>query len=291
MAADNAPAAVPAVIVNYNSGSHLVHCVRSLRAEGITTVVVVDNDSHDGSVDALVAADPDVTVVHAGGNVGFGSGINRGAIKVDAEFMLVMNPDTVVEPGMVKALVASIDADPHVGIVGPLIETAEGDIYPSARTFPTMADAVGHAFLGLVRPDNRFTRRYRMLDWDHAATRRVDWVSGACMLVRQTCFRELGGFDEAYFMYLEDVDLCWRARRAGWEVAYEPAARVVHVQGVSADLHPYRMIAAHHRSLLRFWWRTTPRSHRVLLPVVSLGLLLRLVLAATHRAVVGRAAK
>ena len=290
MPAEGGPAAVPAVIVNYNSGSHLLECVRSLRADGVTSIVVVDNDSYDGSLEALESADADVTVVRAGENLGFGTGVNRGAATVDAEFILVMNPDTVVEPGMVKALVAALDADPHVGIVGPLIETLEGEVYPSARTFPTMADAVGHAFLGLIRPDNRFTRRYRMLDWDHAAVRRVDWVSGACMLVRQTCFRGLGGFDESFFMYLEDVDLCWRARRAGWEVAYEPAARVVHVQGVSADLHPYRMIAAHHRSLLRFWWRTTPRSHRVLLPVVGLGLLVRLVLAATHRAVVGRVA-
>ena len=287
MAAEELPGTIPAIIVNYNAGSHLVECVRSLRAEGVKTIVVVDNDSRDGSVEALEAADPDVTVVR-GANLGYGTGVNRGAGLVDAEFVLVMNPDTLVEPGMVKALVAAIDADPKVGIVGPLIETAEGDLYPSARTFPTMADAMGHAFLGLVFPTNRFTRRYRMLDWDHAAARRVDWVSGSCFLVRQTCFRGIGGFDEDYFMYGEDVDLCWRARKAGWEVAYEPSARVVHVQGVSTDRHPYRMIAAHHRSLLRFWWRTTPSSHRFLLPVVAVGLLVRLVLAWTHRLIEGR---
>ena len=291
MATDDRTGAIPAVIVNYNAGSHLVDCVRSLRTEGVGTIVVVDNDSHDGSIEALEAVHPDVTVVRTGTNLGYGGGVNRGVAQVDAEFILVMNADTVVEPGMVKALVASIDADPKVGIVGPLVETADGDLYPSARTFPTMADAVGHAFLGMVLPNNRFTRRYRMLDWDHAAARRVDWVSGSCFLVRQTCFRGIGGFDEDYFMYLEDVDLCWRARQAGWEVAYEPSARVMHVQGVSTDLHPYRMIAAHHRSLLRYWWRTTPSSHRFLLPVVSFGLLVRLVLAWTHRLIEGRLRK
>ena len=284
-------AGVPAVIVNYNAGSHLVGCVRSLRAEGVSRIVVVDNDSRDGSVDALLAADSGVTVVRTGANLGFGTAVNRGAALVDAEFILVLNPDTVVEPGMLKALVASIEADPSVGIIGPLIETPGGELYPSARTFPTMADAVGHAFLGLVYPNNRFTRRYRMLDWDHAAARRVDWVSGSCFLARQTCFRGIGGFDEDFFMYLEDVDLCWRARKAGWEVAYEPAARVMHVQGVSTDLHPYRMITEHHRSLLRYWWRTTPRSHRLLLPIVAVGLMIRLVLAWTHRFIEGRLRK
>ena len=286
--AEGTPGNVPAVIVNYNAGSYLVDCVRSLRAEGLTTIVVVDNDSKDGSVEDLEAADPAVTIVRTGRNLGFGTGVNRGAAAVDAEFILVLNADTVVEPGMVKALVASIDADPKVGIVGPLIETPDGDLYPSARTFPTMADAVGHAFLGMVAPGNRFTRRYRMLDWDHAAARRVDWVSGSCLLVRQTCFRGIGGFDEDFFMYLEDVDLCWRARRAGWDVAYEPAARVMHVQGVSTDLHPYRMITEHHRSLLRYWWRTTPSSHRLLLPLVAVGLLIRLFLAWSHRFIEGR---
>ena len=281
--ADDTAAAIPAVIVNYNAGSHLVAAAASLRADGVRTVVVVDNGSSDGSVTALCAADPEVHVVHPGRNLGYGGGANRGAAVVDGDLILIMNADTVVEPGALKALAAALEADPDVGIVGPMIET-KGEIYPSARTFPTMADAVGHAFLGMVLPRNRFTRRYRMLDWDHARSRRVDWVSGSCMLVRAECFRQIGGFDEDYFMYLEDVDLCWRARRAGWEVSYEPAARVVHVQGVSTDLHPYRMIAVHHRSLLRFWWRTTPPSHRALLPVVAVGLIIRLGLAWAYRA-------
>ena len=177
-----------------------------------------------------------------------------------------------------------LEADPALGIVGPRIEEPDGSLYPSARAFPAMGDAVGHAFLGLVAPRNRFTRRYRMLDVDPSVPRRVDWVSGACMLVRRRCFDQLGGFDEGYFMYGEDVDLCWRAWRAGWEVGYEPGATVVHVQGVSTDRAPYRMIAEHHRSLLRFWWRTTPGPRRVVLaPVVAAGLALRVVLAWAQR--------
>jgi N-acetylglucosaminyl-diphospho-decaprenol L-rhamnosyltransferase len=282
----------PAVVVNYNAGDHLLHCVRSLRSAGVEHIVVVDNASVDRSADAVRAADPDVDALDAGTNLGFGRAVNRGAARVDGELLLILNPDTVVEPGLVKALAAALDADPSLGIVGPRIEEPDGTVYPGARTFPSMGDAVGHAFLGLVAPRNRFTRRYRMLDADPAVARRVDWVSGSCMLVRRRCFDDLGGYDEGYFMYGEDVDLCWRAWRAGWSVGYEPAGRVVHVQGVSTDRAPYRMIAAHHRSLLRFWWRSTPPLRRVLLaPWVAAGLGVRLLLVWAQRGLIAARAK
>ncbi len=100
----------------------------------------------------------------------------------------------------------------------------------------------------------------------------VDWVSGACFLARRAAFEQVGGFDEAYFMYAEDVDLCWRLGRSGWQVAYVTGAEVTHLQGVSTDRHPYRMIAEHHRSLLRFAARSTRGWRRPLLPLVALGI-------------------
>jgi N-acetylglucosaminyl-diphospho-decaprenol L-rhamnosyltransferase len=276
-----------AVVVNYNAGAHLVACVRSLRAEGVDHIVVVDNASRDGSLEAAVAADPGIEVVQTGSNLGFGRASNLGAARVEGDILL-LNPDAVVEPGAVKALEAVLEQEADVGIVGPRVENPDGTLYPSARTFPALGDAMGHAFVGLVAPRNRFTRRYRMLDWDHAVAARVDWVSGACMLVRRSCFDALQGFDAAFFMYLEDVDLCWRAHRAGWAVAYEPAARIIHVQGVSTDIVPYRMIAEHHRALFTFWWRTTPPVRRLILsPVVVAGLMLRTALASVQRLLVG----
>jgi N-acetylglucosaminyl-diphospho-decaprenol L-rhamnosyltransferase len=111
----------------------------------------------------------------------------------------------------------------------------------------------------------------------------VDWVSGACFLVRREAFEAVGGFDESYFMYAEDVDLCWRLGRAGWTVGYVPDAEVTHHQGVSTDRHPYRMIVEHHRSLVRFWLRTTPGWRRLALPLVLAGASTRAVLAAVAR--------
>jgi N-acetylglucosaminyl-diphospho-decaprenol L-rhamnosyltransferase len=272
------------VVVNYNARDELVACVRSLRADGVADIIVVDNGSVDGSAAALAEADPEARFVETGANLGYGGGVNRGLAQGHRELVLVCNADVVVRPGTLAAMVAALDADPDLALVGPRLINSDETLYPSARTFPSLVDAMGHGFLGLVAPRNRFSRSYKMLDWDHGGRRSVDWVSGSCFLARRRALEDLGGFDVSYFMYLEDVDLCWRLRRAGWGVAYEPLGCVLHVQGVSTDLHPYRMIVAHHRSLLRFAWRTTSGWRRFLLPVVAVGLAVRAAAAAAQRA-------
>ncbi len=277
-----------AVVVNYNAGDYLRECVQSLRAEGVDEVVVADSASTDSSLESLAREDPDV-VIRPGPNRGFGAGVNEAARGLSREFLFVVNPDVTVRPGAVGVLVDALDRDPDVGIVGPTIHTPDGRRYPSARRFPSTRDAVGHGFLGVVWPANPFTRRYRMLDWDPATPPGVDWVSGSCLLIRRSAWEALGGFDESYFMYAEDVDLCWRAWKDGWRVVYEPAAVVVHRQGVSTDQVPYRMIAAHHRSLFKFAAKRAERpADRALLPLIGAGLAVRTVLAWAHRLVTGR---
>lgn len=283
---------IGAVVVNYDAGPWLEACVASLASEGVDQVVVADNGSTDdslvrlgaGGAGAAGAAGTGLRVLRLRRNRGYGAAANRAveALGPGPDAVLVCNPDLVLEPGAVKSLAAALEADPTLGIVGPRLENLDGTLYPSARSFPSLVDSLGHGFLGLVAPGNRFTRRYRMLDWDHATARRVDWVSGACLLARRQAWDDLGGFDESFFMYLEDVDLCWRAGRLGWGVAYEPAATVAHVQGVSTGRHPYRMILAHHRSILRFAARTAEGRRRVLLPVVAAGLVARAALACAH---------
>ena len=283
-------ATVSAVIVSFNSRDCLAECIRSLRSESVADVVVVDNASSDGSVEAVLASDSDVTVLATGANLGYGSAANRGVEAAKGDHLLLLNPDTVVEPGTVKALSDALDRDTGLGAVGPRIENVDGSLYPSVRRFPDLWVAGGHAFLGLVWPANPFTRRYRMLDWDHAsAAPDVDWVSGACMLLRRSAFDVVGGFDEAYFMYVEDVDLCWRLGRAGWRIGYDPSGRVVHALGGSSRTMPYRMIAAHHRSLLRFADKTSTGARRAVLPLVALGLGLRTGAAWLHHALGARA--
>ena len=275
---------VSAVVVSYNVRDLLVLCVASLRAEGIEHIVVVDNASKDGSVEAIRRADPDVEVVALEHNLGFGSGANRGVARTTTPFVAILNPDLEVEPGATKALLDVLEREPDVGIVAPRIETPDGRLYPSARTFPDMLDAAGHAFLHFVWRSNPFSRRYKMLDWDHGTATDVDWVAGTHLIVRRAAWDEVGGFDESFFMYLEDVDLCWRMKQAGWRTRYEPMARVVHAIGRSTDQTPYRMIAAHHRSLFRYATKTSTGPQRLLLPVIAAALAVRTVLAWVQRA-------
>ena len=276
---------VAVVIVNYESGEALARCVEGLRAEGVSELVVVDNGSTDGSLAELRRRLPDVQVLVTGRNLGYGAAANRGVAATSAPLVLVCNPDLEVRPGALGVLAEVVEGDPGRALAGPLVRTPAGARYPSARQFPSMVDAAGHALLGIFAPDNRFTRAYHQeeLAGVDAGPRVVDWVSGACFLVRRSAFEQVGGFDEAYFMYAEDVDLCWRLGRAGWKVAYAPAAEVTHLQGVSTDRHPYRMIYEHHRSLLRFAVRSSEGWRRALLPLVALGIGARAGLACLAR--------
>jgi N-acetylglucosaminyl-diphospho-decaprenol L-rhamnosyltransferase len=278
---------VAGVVVNYNAREHLLICVASLLGEGVDIVIVADNGSVDGSEAVLSARYPEVKWAETGSNLGYGAAADLGAALSDSTYLLVCNPDVVLDDGCVATLRRFLEARPDVAVVGPRIVDGMGALYPSARRFPDLMEALGHGFLGQFWPGNPFSRRYRMNDWDHVSARTVDWVSGACFLVRRSAWEVVGGFDQGYFMYLEDVDLCWRLGRAGWAVAYEPAAQVVHVQGVSADRHPYRMLLAHHVSMWRFARRATPASRRWVLPLVLPGLAVRFALTVARRALVG----
>jgi N-acetylglucosaminyl-diphospho-decaprenol L-rhamnosyltransferase len=277
-----------AVVVNHDAGDVLRTCVASLRAEGVADVVVVDNASTDGSAEALAADDPAVRLVRTGANLGYGSGANRGVAATGGDYVLVTNPDVAFHPGALGRLGAILDGDPTVAIVGPCIREADGSRYPSARRFPDMVDAAGHALFGQLVPENPFSRRYRMAEIDALATTPVDWVSGAVFLARRAALEELGGFDERYFMYVEDVDLCWRAHQAGWRVVFAPEAEVTHLQGVSTARRPYRMLVAHHVSALRFASRTMAGARRLLLPGVALVLGVRLALSVVKQALASR---
>jgi N-acetylglucosaminyl-diphospho-decaprenol L-rhamnosyltransferase len=276
---------VACVVVDHDAGDLLVDCIRSLRGQ-VGALVVVENGDHAAALRTLERAGLDVPVVHPGRNLGYGAGANRGAAATSdggaSDYVLVCNPDLRLHDRAVADMVDVLDDDVSWALVGPTILSPDGELYPSARPFPSMVDAAGHALLGMAWPDNRFSRRYRPVP--ASARSEVDWVSGACFLVRRTAFEDVGGFDERYFMFAEDMDLCWRLERAGWAVGIEPAAVVTHVQGFTTARYPYRMLVAHHRSALRFASGTTRGWRRVLLPVAAAVLGTRLVLACAAEA-------
>jgi N-acetylglucosaminyl-diphospho-decaprenol L-rhamnosyltransferase len=242
-----------AVVVEYRSGPLLAACVRSLLADdsaGDVEVVVVDNA--DGAAARLADQFPNVSVLTTGENLGYAGGANLGIAATRAPVVAVCNADLEVGHGTAAALLARLDAERDLAVVGPVIRNLDGSRYPSARTMPSLRDAIGHAMFGAFRPTNRFTRRYRQLDVDPEQPRDVEWLSGAAMWFRRSALDSVGGWDDGYFMFMEDVDVCWRLRRLGWRVAYEPSGVVVHVQGASREHRPLRMIVCHHRSVYRF---------------------------------------
>jgi N-acetylglucosaminyl-diphospho-decaprenol L-rhamnosyltransferase len=277
-----------AVVINYEAGPALRECVRSLLEDTSAGhpphVVVVDNGSSDGSAADVARSLPVVTMLHPGANLGYARAANLGIAATDAPVVAVCNPDLEVREGAAAALVRRLGSEADLGAVGPMIRNTDGTIYPSARSVPRVRDAIGHGLLGLVWRTNPFTRRYRQLDADPRRPRDIDWVSGAAVWLRREALATVGGWDERYFMYVEDVDLCWRLRQRGWRVAYEPDAVITHVQGATTAKHPYRMIAEHHRSLYRFASKRWRGARRLALPPAAAFLALRAALAMADHA-------
>lgn len=254
-----APIAV--ITVTFSPGRHLRRFLDSSPAAAAqgTRVLMVDNGSTDGSVEEA-AASGDAELLYSGGNIGYGAAMNVGfrhlrsawaSGEIDPEFFLIVNPDVVFREGAIDELIAAARRYPRAAAVGPRIAEPDGGVYPSAREIPRLSLGIGHALLGPVWPNNPWTRRYQKGS-DMTQERRAGWLSGSCMLLRREAFDSVGGFDERYFMYMEDVDLCDRLGRAGWLNIYTPDAVISHAQGHSASKHPEITIPAHHASAYRF---------------------------------------
>ena len=262
---------VAAVIVDFHAGQALDDCVDSLHANGVTDIVVVENGEEGSTLPSL--SGQHVVLVVPKLNLGYGRGVNRGVAATPVRrYLLVSNPDVVVHDGAVAALVGFLDGHPNVAIVGPQIVRPDGSVYPSQRVFPNFWLAGLHALLAPLWPTNPFTRRYRSPRKDGS----VDWVSGAFFLARRDRFEEVGGFDERYFMFAEDMALCWQMRAHGYDVAATPDALVMHIEGVSRARASREMLIAHHRGAMRFEWQTASGWRRLLAPIATLVLGLRL---------------
>jgi N-acetylglucosaminyl-diphospho-decaprenol L-rhamnosyltransferase len=222
--------AIDVVVVSYNSRAHLRHCVEPLAGILDIRVIVADNASPDGSLDAI--ADLPVTVLPLERNGGFSYGCNHGWRASDAPYVLFLNPDAQMDADSVAALAAVLDADPRVAMVGPRILGAAGDLLLTRRRFPRPATTFARAlFVNRLLP--RTSELIPDDDGLYDRPGRCDWISGACMLVRRSVLERLGGFDEGFFLYCEDKDLAKRIHDAGHEVAYEPSALCIHEEGGS----------------------------------------------------------
>jgi len=246
------------LIVNYNAAPFLQRCLASIeeRLAGIAhEVCVVDNASTDGSRVLIASQFPHVQLIANDRNLGFAAGVNRGLEKTHGRYVLWLNPDAEILNGGMVELLRYLHDEPEVGIMGPQVLDPDGSIQLSCRSFPSYRTALFHRYSLLTRwlPDNRYSRRYLQTDWDHSAIREVDWVSGACLLHRRDILDNIGGLDERFFMYCEDVDFCLQARRAGWKVQYHPGLRVLHHIAGSSRSSSSLMVVERHRSMWRYY--------------------------------------
>jgi len=252
------------VTVSYDSVDVLPPFLASTADASADPVEVVVADNHSAQEPALrrITEEAGARFLELGENRGYGAAANRAVATLDPDvrWVLVSNPDVVLEPLALDRMIATAAADPSIGAVGPRLLEPTGEVYPSARLVPSLRTGLGHAAFANVWPGNPWTKRYRQ-DGDHSGRRDAGWLSGACVLLRRDVFDRLGGFDEGYFMYFEDVDLGWRIGRAGMRNVYEPAATATHIGGTATQGSSERMRKAHHESAYRFlaqkysaWW-------------------------------------
>jgi N-acetylglucosaminyl-diphospho-decaprenol L-rhamnosyltransferase len=277
-------ASVDVVIVSYNSRDRLRTCVEPLLEAAGVHVIVVDNASPDGSLEAVEGLP--LTAIQLAHNGGFAHGVNAGWRAGSAPYVLLLNPDARIDERSLGALVHALEEAPERGAVAPLIVDSDGSLDYSQRRFPRLRSTYARAlFLHRIFPKAAWTDELVRDEALYAERGTPDWVSGACILLRRTALEELGGLDEGFFMYAEDIDLCRRLTEGGYELLFEPAARVEHEGGASAPrTHLLPVLAA---SRLRYAAKHRTRAGAFLERV---GVALE---AATHVAVArgGRAAR
>ena len=251
----SSPSYVAIITVSYNSSAQLADFLASAvkSVASPSQIFVVDNNSADIDVTAKLTKKLGVNLLKLGKNVGYGSAVNKAVHVLPAEFttLLVCNPDSELNPETVSTLRNAVQGN-KVGVAGPRIYNKDGSIYPSARSIPSIRNGVGHALFANIWLANPWTKNY--LSEAHLQNKTVStgWVSGACLAIRRDLFSQVGGFDDHYFMYFEDVDLGYRLGKLGHTNLYVPEVSITHIGGESTKVIKKTMLQIHHQSAMRF---------------------------------------
>jgi N-acetylglucosaminyl-diphospho-decaprenol L-rhamnosyltransferase len=254
------------IIVSWNVHDLLRKCLLSLKqqTEALSRVcrlsseiLIVDNASSDGTVEMLRAEFPDARVIANAENTGFTRANNQALAVAQGRYLFLLNPDTELRAGALQTLYDYAEAHPRVGIIGPQLFYGDGSLQSSRRRFPTLATA----FLESTKlqqwfPRNRTLTHYYMLDTRDDVTQEVDWINGSAMFVRRAMYDQVGGLDEGFFMYSEELDWCYRTKRAGWQIVYLPTAQVTHYEGKSSEQVVAQRDIYFHSSKVRFFRKT-----------------------------------
>ena len=269
------------IIVNYNSTDYLLRCLESIfndLREIPAKVFVRDNASRD-DIDRINAIFPQVDVSISSYNMGFAKATNKALRMSTAKYVLILNPDTIVVRGFFKTIIEFMEQNLNVGVIGPKILNQDGSVQASARSFPSPFTAFfgRSSFLSKWFPSNRLTIQNLLTTRsDGQSPMEVDWVSGACMLVRKEAVREVGLMDENFFMYWEDADWCKRMREKGWKVVYFPGASIIHYVGISSEKAICRSTIEFHKSSYKLFKKHSGPFLRLLSPLAIAGLSVRI---------------
>jgi hypothetical protein len=241
------------VIVNWNTGDLIRRCVESVYANlpaGETEVLIVDSASTDGSTQAVQAQFPQAIYIYSSQNIGFGPANNLALRQAAGDFILLLNPDTLVHPGAIESLLRFLEQNPGVGAAASKLLNPDGSLQYSCSPEPSLRGEFLRLFhLGGVRPDGY----YPMETWDEKAPRAVDVILGACMFLRKPVLDQVGLFDEQFFMYNEETDLCRRIRQAGWKIYWAPQAQVTHYGGQSTRQMAAEMFVQLYRAKITYF--------------------------------------
>jgi len=241
---------VSIIIVNFNGARHTFACITSIRAYAPPfphEIIVVDNKSSDNEREELQRQLPDCTIVLNDKNLGFGRANNLGAARASGELLFFLNNDTIVTSDILTPLVAILERNPLMGLIGPALRNQDGTFQVSFGQFPSLMKEWQTRRLN-ARINGEIVNRVGAVE-----ERMRDWITGAAMMLRKECFDALGGFDESYFMYFEDVDLCFRARRRGHEIGYAADCSLIHLGGMSYSSGESLIQKEYRRSQLRFY--------------------------------------
>jgi len=256
------------IIVNFNTRALLNKLLISIK-EKIKSleyeIIVVDNNSQDGSVKFLKKHFPETVLIENKINMGFSKANNQGAKLAKGRYLLFLNSDTLVCDGAIEKMLEYLQKNQSTTIVGPKLLNQDGTLQRSCGVFPNLlTEFSGRTFLNRLFPTSKVFGAYKLGTWDYATEKKVDWVSGACMLIRKNVFDQVGGFDEYIYMFYEDVDLCLRVKKAGYKVAFLPDAQIYHIGGGSWQTYREIPIFHSYRSVLYFFlkhypkWKTAP---------------------------------
>jgi GT2 family glycosyltransferase len=284
MAADHVPVRRPILtsilIVNYRTYSELASCLESVRpflADDLE-VIVVDHASDSVAAADLARRFAWIRVIGVSANPGFAAGVNRAAGAASGRYVLLLNPDSIMDGDVPHRLASWLDEHDRVAVAGGRVRQSDGSIQASARRFPDLTTGFAGRTSWLTRawPANPWSRWNLVVRDEQHDPVEVDWVSGACLMVRREAYDEVGGMDEAFFLYWEDADLCFRLRRAGWSTVYNPRVGITHFTGRSSALASRQSLIAFHRSAFRYFFKHGGPLSRVVSPLVFLALYTRL---------------